>query len=83
MRDGWRILRRDGGATESPNAGRPMATMAGLLGVRLDKPGHYALGDPTVAITPAAITAAWRIVAIAMLAAVALCAAAVAARSTW
>lgn len=83
VRDGWRILRRDGGATASPNAGRPMATMAGLLGVRLDKPGHYTLGDPTVEITPAAIAAAWRIVVVAMFAAVALCAAAIAARSAW
>src|SRR5262249_46813113 len=29
---GWRILRRDGANTPSPNGGRPMATMAGLLG---------------------------------------------------
>ena len=36
--------RRDGGRTASPNAGIPMATMAGLLGVRLDKKGHYCLG---------------------------------------
>ena len=35
----------DAGATESPNAGWPMAAMAGLLGVTLAKPGHYALGD--------------------------------------
>lgn len=48
----WRILARDGGQTASPNAGRPMSAMAGLLGVTLDKPGHYRLGDgdpPTVA----------------------------------
>ena len=42
---GIAILRRDGARTESPNAGWPMATMAGLLGVRLTKAGHYALGD--------------------------------------
>jgi len=34
---------RDGGATTSPNAGRPMAAMAGALGVRLEKPGHHLL----------------------------------------
>lgn len=83
VRDGWRILCRDGGATASPNAGRPMAAMAGLLGVRLDKPGHYALGDATVPVTPATITVAWRIVVVTMLAAVALCAAAIALRSAW
>jgi adenosylcobinamide-phosphate synthase len=80
VRDGWRILRRDGGATESPNAGRPMATMAGLLGVRLDKVGHYRLGDAEVAVTAATIRAAWRLAALAMVLAVVLCAAAIAAR---
>src|SRR5262249_17435431 len=39
------VLRRDGALTASPNAGRPMAAMAGLLGVQLSKPGEYALGD--------------------------------------
>jgi adenosylcobinamide-phosphate synthase len=40
-----RVWWRDGGATESPNAGRPMAAMAGALGVQLEKVGHYRLGD--------------------------------------
>jgi adenosylcobinamide-phosphate synthase len=38
------IWLRDGGATESPNAGRPMAAMAGALGVELEKVGCYRLG---------------------------------------
>jgi adenosylcobinamide-phosphate synthase len=37
--------REDGPLTESPNAGRPMAAMAGSLGRRLEKPGHYVLGN--------------------------------------
>ncbi len=37
--------RQDGRLTESPNAGRPMAAMAGSLGRRLEKPGHYVLGQ--------------------------------------
>lgn len=41
----WRILLRDRNRTESWNAGWLMSAMAGLLGVRLEKPGHYALGD--------------------------------------
>jgi adenosylcobinamide-phosphate synthase len=36
---------RDHGRTESPNAGWPMAAMAGALGVRLEKEGHYRLGE--------------------------------------
>ena len=36
--------RRDAGLTESPNAGHPMAAMAGALGVALSKDGYYVLG---------------------------------------
>lgn len=39
-----RIWRRDGALTASPNAGRPMAAMAGALGVELAKQDHYRLG---------------------------------------
>ena len=46
-RAGLSVWRRDAHLTESPNAGRPMAVMAGLLGVQLEKVGHYRLGDPT------------------------------------
>lgn len=65
VRGGLRILRRDRNATASPNAGWPMAAMAGLLGVALEKPGHYQLGDATRAVTAADIDRAWRLVAIA------------------
>lgn len=45
----WRhsveVMRRDGPKTESPNAGYPMATMAGALGVRFEKLDNYVLGD--------------------------------------
>jgi adenosylcobinamide-phosphate synthase len=40
-----RVWWRDARATESPNAGRPMAAMAGALGVQLEKVGCYRLGD--------------------------------------
>jgi adenosylcobinamide-phosphate synthase len=62
VRRGAATLWRDGGHTESPNAGRPMAAMAGLLGIRLEKTGHYALGDATRPIEGGDITRAWRIV---------------------
>jgi adenosylcobinamide-phosphate synthase len=75
LRRGAWTLWRDGGRTESPNAGRPMAAMAGLLGIKLEKVGHYALGDATRPIEGSDITRAWRIVSGAAHASVALTAA--------
>lgn len=46
------VMRRDRRLTASPNAGWTMAAMAGALGVALEKPGAYRLGDgspPSVA----------------------------------
>jgi adenosylcobinamide-phosphate synthase len=71
-RRGALVLLRDGGKTESPNAGRPMAALAGLLGVELEKVGHYRLGDPVETIGPEHIGAAWRIVSLAAFFAVTL-----------
>jgi adenosylcobinamide-phosphate synthase len=62
---GVAIWRRDGASTESPNAGRPMAVMAGLLRVRLEKAEHYRLGDADEALTPGHLDLAWRIVQLA------------------
>ena len=53
-RGAWRILRRDAAKASSPNAGWPMAAMAGALGVRLGGPVTYSghrldkpfIGDP-------------------------------------
>ncbi len=44
-RAGARAAWSDASNTESPNAGWPMAAIAGLLGLRLAKPGHYSLGS--------------------------------------
>jgi adenosylcobinamide-phosphate synthase len=60
-RTGLFILIRDGAKTASPNAGRPMAAMAGLLGVCLEKPGHYALGDALQPLDGAMIRRAVRL----------------------
>jgi adenosylcobinamide-phosphate synthase len=62
---GWRIMRRDGANTPSPNGGRPMAVMAGLLGVRLEKKGAYTLGDERRPITPETVRQARRVVLVA------------------
>jgi adenosylcobinamide-phosphate synthase len=40
-------LLRDGRKTSSPNAGYPMAAMAGALGTRFEKIDHYVLGSGT------------------------------------
>jgi adenosylcobinamide-phosphate synthase len=60
----WRVFWRDRANTPSPNGGRPMAMMAGLLGVRLEKKGFYALGDSTSPIVPATVNQAWRLIVV-------------------
>ncbi|MBI3961271.1 MAG: cobalamin biosynthesis protein CobD [Deinococcus sp.] len=42
---GWERMWKEHNKTESPNAGWTMSTMAGLLGVALEKPEHYRLGE--------------------------------------
>jgi len=49
-----------------------MAAMAGLLGVVLEKEGHYRLGEPLRPIEPFDITRAWRLASRTSLAALAL-----------
>jgi len=43
IRGAARVMVNDADATASPNAGWPMAAMAGALGIRLEKHGHYRL----------------------------------------
>jgi adenosylcobinamide-phosphate synthase len=64
---GWSIWKRDAHTTESPNAGRPMAVMAGVLGVQLEKVGHYRLGDPNEPLSVAKIREACAVMGIAAL----------------
>ncbi|MEM7314950.1 MAG: adenosylcobinamide-phosphate synthase CbiB, partial [Planctomycetota bacterium] len=52
-----RVWWRDAGKTASPNAGHPMSVAAGLLGVRLEKAGHYVLGESLRAPCQSDITA--------------------------
>jgi adenosylcobinamide-phosphate synthase len=80
VRDGVRIWRRDARRTRSPNAGHPMAMMAGLLDVELAKHGEYRLGDARAPLTAATIDHAWRIAMVAFGIGIALCAAAIAGR---
>jgi len=41
----WRALRRDAKKRPGFNGGIPMAIIAGGVGIRLEKPGIYTLGD--------------------------------------
>ncbi|HMJ14629.1 MAG TPA: adenosylcobinamide-phosphate synthase CbiB [Polyangiaceae bacterium] len=65
VRQGVRILRRDRGLTESPNAGHPMAAMAGLLRIQLTKKDAYRLGDPLEPLAPDKIRDAQRVLLVA------------------
>ena len=56
------IGRRDHAQTESPNAGWPMAAMAGALRTELEKLGHYHLGAPADDPDPSTIRRAIPIV---------------------
>ena len=62
----WSALRREATRTPSPNSGWPMAAMALSLGVRLGKPGVYALNaaarPPVTAETARAVVLGHRVV---------------------
>ena len=58
---GWHTVRRDRRLTESPNAGWTISAMSGLLGVALEKPGHYRIGDGLFDPVPADIGASLRV----------------------
>jgi len=62
-----RAWRTNSGRTASPNAGQSMAAMAGVLGVRLEKRGHYVLQPESVAPSAMDIGRACRVVRRAML----------------
>ena len=47
----YQIMKRDGKNTESPNAGYPMAALAGALGARFEKIGHYSVGEGNLVLT--------------------------------
>ena len=51
----WQTALREHDRTESPNAGWPIAAMAGALDVRLEKVGHYKLGEGSMPLVPGTI----------------------------
>ena len=50
-RKSYEIMIRDGRKTKSPNAGYPMAAIAGALGAKFEKIDHYSLGDGDISFT--------------------------------
>ena len=57
----WKIAHRDQAKIPSTNHGWQMASMAGALRVKLEKPGQYAVGDPIEELDSNKIIAALRI----------------------
>ena len=50
-KNSYQIMIRDGPKTESPNAGYPMAALAGALQTKFEKIDHYSLGDGNLELT--------------------------------
>ena len=50
-KESYKIMIRDGKKTESPNAGYPMAALAGALGTKFEKVNHYKLGNGELILT--------------------------------
>ncbi len=61
-RNAWRIMLRDHGKTASPNAGWPMSAVAGALRTRLEKAGHYILGDSNSPLSPQLISSGVKVI---------------------
>jgi len=61
-KNAWRIMFRDHGKTESPNAGWPMGAMAGALRTRLEKAGCYSLGEVNTPLSPQLIASGVKLV---------------------
>ncbi len=67
VRATWLTALKEQSRTESPNAGWPMAAVAGALGVQLEKKGYYKLGKAGTPLTTAAIDGSLRLAQIAAL----------------
>ena len=66
-RNALKVYLRDRRRTESVNAGHPMSAMAGALGVRLEKIGHYVLGDRRKPINPLDVLKAVKVIMVSTL----------------
>jgi len=69
----WQAVLSEHSKTESPNAGWPIAAMAGGLSVQLEKVGHYRVGKANARLVPETIDAALKLMLIAVLTWVIIC----------
>ena len=60
-KESFYIMKRDGKKLESPNAGFPIAALAGALGTKLEKLNYYAVGDGNIEFTKSHIISAIRL----------------------
>ncbi len=54
----YHIMKRDARNTQSPNAGYPMAALAGALGTRFEKIDHYCVGEGDIELSKSHIRSA-------------------------
>jgi len=66
-KNAWRVMLRDHGNTESPNAGWPMSAVAGALRTQLQKVGCYSLGNINNPLSPDLITSGIKLTQVATL----------------
>jgi adenosylcobinamide-phosphate synthase len=69
----WQVMLRDHANTESINAGWPMSAAAGALRTRLEKVGHYRLGNANNRLSPRLILSGVRLMEVSALFWVVLC----------
>jgi len=69
----WQIALSEHVKTESPNAGWPMAAVAGALDVQLEKRGYYKLGEARTPLVPKTIDTSLAVVQKSMLVWVLIC----------
>ena len=60
-KNSYKVMIRDGKKTESPNAGYPMAALAGALETKFEKIDHYKLGDGEIILTKHHVVSAIKI----------------------
>ena len=54
----YHIMKRDARNTQSPNAGYPIAALAGALGTRFEKIDHYSVGEGNIEISKSHLSSA-------------------------